>query len=120
MFSRLVTTNQIAQHKNLLSLVKKHLEYDYLKPIVKHNLKAFKTLKSFLKDFTLPPILDSGCGTGESCYWLSQKYPQNPIVGVDKSQYRLSKPKFNSDQILFLRADLEDFWRLCLKHNIYF
>ena len=56
-------------------------------------------------------ILDLGCGTGLSSLYLENKYPENPVIGVDISPAMLavagkkcSKSEFVEDDILeFLR-----------------
>jgi tRNA G46 methylase TrmB len=87
-------------------------------------------------------ILDSCCGTGESSYWLAHAFPECCIIGIDKSLHRLSKAKhchaqnllqtetdaipvtenatgqmpsnlfYERNNLLFVRADVIDFWRL--------
>lgn len=87
-------------------------------------------------------VLDSGCGTGRSSLLLGEMYPDHLIIGVDRSFVRLSKQTSNdddddvsdddeeqspsyvsssrrpicelmSDNVILIRAELVDFWRLC-------
>ena len=36
-------------------------------------------------------ILDSGCGTGESTIHIARRFPNIPVIGIDKSFARLNK-----------------------------
>eukprot|EP00804_Cyclotella_cryptica_P003718 CCRYP_008895-RA/>CCRYP_008895-RA protein AED:0.37 eAED:0.37 QI:146/0.5/0.33/1/0.5/0.33/3/0/435 len=90
-------------------------------------------------DSRVKVILDSGCGTGRSSLIIGERYPDCVVIGIDRSLVRLNKNKeyrnkvdrtSNSDggnengdsqevqpiskNILLLRADLVDFWHLCL------
>jgi tRNA G46 methylase TrmB len=90
-------------------------------------------------------IFDSGCGTGRSTKYLSQKYPKYLIIGIDRSFVRLTKPKSNlphhndnkeenddgdnnhnyqqvychrvTNNAYLVRAELVDFWRCCVEHD---
>ena len=67
-------------------------------------------------------ILDSGCGTGESTIHIARRFPNNPVIGIDKSFARLNKagnPVQTADEdvprnAFWIRAELLDFWRLAL------
>ena len=67
-------------------------------------------------------ILDSGCGTGESTIHIARKFPNNPVIGIDKSGMRLNKagnPAQTAGEdvpqnAFWIRAELLDFWRLAL------
>ena len=67
-------------------------------------------------------ILDSGCGTGESTIHIARRFPNVPVIGIDKSCDRLNKAgnpvQTASDAIppnaFWIRAELLDFWRLAL------
>ena len=61
-------------------------------------------------------VLDSGCGTGVSTVKLAEQFPNDLIVGIDQSDYRLSKSK-NKKNVLFFRANLIDIWSLMEKNN---
>ena len=87
--SREVTSNQQSIHKNLDHVVRKHLETDLLRPFAKHNISAFE---SFIQHYKNQPLIfDSGCGTGRSTLMLAQKHPEAFVVGIDKSETRLTK-----------------------------
>lgn len=67
-------------------------------------------------------ILDSGCGTGESTIHIARKFPNIPVIGIDKSGMRLNKagnPAQTAGEdvpqnAFWIRAELLDFWRLAL------
>ncbi|KAL7554608.1 hypothetical protein ACHAWF_018102 [Thalassiosira exigua] len=77
-------------------------------------------------------ILDRGCGTGRSTFLLGRRHEDCAVIGIDRSLARLSRNRsYNGtdlgddanvdgnvperlDNVLLLRADLPDFWRLCL------
>lgn len=76
---------------------------------------------------TYKVILDSGCGTGESTLNIAIANPGIPVIGIDKSAARLTKARctggnaagLNGDgalpqNMLLMRAELLDFWRLAL------
>ena len=70
----------------------------------------------------LAVILDSGCGTGESTIHIARRFPNIPVIGIDKSCARLNKagnPSQTSGEevpanAFWIRAELLDFWRLAL------
>jgi tRNA G46 methylase TrmB len=69
-------------------------------------------------------ILDSGCGTGESTIHIARRFPNIPVIGIDKSEVRLDKAGNPSQtagedvptNAFWIRAELLDFWRLALDH----
>ena len=69
-------------------------------------------------------ILDSGCGTGESTIHIARRFPNIPVIGIDKSNARLNKAGNPSQtagedvpsNAFWIRAELLDFWRLALEH----
>ena len=72
--------------------------------------------------FTKAVILDSGCGTGESTIHIARRFPNIPVIGIDKSFARLNKagnPVQTAGEdvprnAFWIRAELLDFWRLAL------
>ena len=68
-------------------------------------------------------ILDSGCGTGESTIHIARRFPNIPVIGIDKSYARLNKAGNPSQtegedvpaNAFWIRAELLDFWRLALE-----
>lgn len=67
-------------------------------------------------------ILDSGCGTGESTIHIARRFPNIPVIGIDKSGMRLNKagnPVQTAGEdvprnAFWIRAELLDYWRLAL------
>jgi tRNA G46 methylase TrmB len=111
--SRTIQSNQPSLHPDLRYWVERAREGPpFRKPIASFNADAFARLELWLSASPLPWILDSGCGTGFSTCHLAEQFPQHRIVGVDRSEHRLSKAQSDHDRILWLRADLVDFWRL--------
>ncbi len=119
--SRPVRSNQTGIHEDLFKILQRHRKKPYLKPISRHTLAAFETARRRLATIDRPLILDSGCGTGESSLFLSSMYPEAFVLGLDKSLVRLQKnPLFGTPHdrnVLLLRADLFDFWRLAAREG---
>ena len=147
--AREVLSNQDGPFKDLEKLVRKYAATEYRRPIADHTQKAFADAEQFVEDFYTkghaqsegpscaapqPVILDSGCGTGESTQHLARRFPDYPVIGIDKSAIRLDKAgrAFDTAQsrgteaqtnnaqqnepknIFYVRAELIDFWRLAL------
>ena len=131
---RSVTSNQIDIYKNLEAVVRKYAATTFLRPVADHTREAFEMASDFVRSFygskatgRLDLVLDSGCGTGESTLHLARKFPNVPVIGIDKSSVRLSKAG-NERQLevsaadscdvpanaFWVRAELLDFWRLAL------
>jgi tRNA G46 methylase TrmB len=64
----------------------------------------------------MPLILDAGCGVGLSTFHLARQFPDHFVVGVDQSSDRLARntawPAALPDNLIRVRADLVDYWRL--------
>lgn len=121
--SKSVTSNQPGLHERLDELVLKHIRNDYEKPYQKHNLLAFDCfLKKLEENHYSELILDSGCGTAMSSRILAMANPESLVVGIDQSYKRLNKHTEEPlpDNCLLLRANCEDFWRLCVTQKVYF
>jgi tRNA G46 methylase TrmB len=84
----------------------------FRKPVATFNATAFAQVEHWLAESKAPWILDSGCGTGLSTLALAEQFPHARVVGVDRSAHRLSKTTAQHERILWVRADLVDFWRL--------
>ena len=131
---RSVTSNQEDIYKNLEAVVRKYAATTFLRPLADHTREAFDKASDFVRSFygsratgRLDLVLDSGCGTGESTLHLAKKFPNVPVIGIDKSAVRLSKAG-NERQLevsagdacdvpanaFWVRAELLDFWRLAL------
>ena len=147
--AREILSNQDGPFKDLEKLVRKYSATEYKRPIADHTRNAFADAEQFIEDFYTkestqsgvtscgtpqPVILDSGCGTGESTQHLARRFPDYPVIGIDKSAIRLDKAgkAFDTAQsrgiearngdaqqeapknIFYVRAELIDFWRLAL------
>lgn len=133
-----VKSNQEDIYKNLEAVVRKYAATTFLRPVADHTREAFEMALDFVCSFygskatgrltgRLDLVLDSGCGTGESTLHLARKFPNVPVIGIDKSAVRLSKAG-NERQLevsagascdvpanaFWVRAELLDFWRLAL------
>ena len=130
---RAVTSNQEDVYKNLEAVVRKYAATTFLRPVADHTREAFEQSCDFVRGFygehrdCAELVLDSGCGTGESTLHLVRKFPEVPVIGIDKSAVRLSKAG-NGRQLevsagscevpanaFWVRAELLDFWRLALE-----
>ena len=97
--------------------VAQHGTYLNKRPIAKHTAAAFQTAAEFARSRATPIIIDAGCGTGRSTLKLAERHPDHTIIGVDRSEARLSKGRRVPDNALLLRAELGDFWRLLNDSN---
>lgn len=118
MSSRKVASNQDSVHEDLEDVVRKHLESEYKKPIRDFSKVAFESLLPKLESAS-SIILDSCCGVGESTIRIAKENPESLVVGIDKSEERLSKFTTHykdklkaSDNAVTSRVDLFDFWKL--------
>ena len=132
MTARSVTSNQDDIYKNLEAVVRKYAATTFLRPVADHTREAFEQACDFVRGFNAAGcaelVLDSGCGTGESTLHLARKFPNVPVIGIDKSAVRLSKAG-NERQLevsaggscdvpanaFWVRAELLDFWCLALE-----
>jgi tRNA (guanine-N7-)-methyltransferase len=120
--SSVVTSNQTGVHKDLESSIKKYLANSFRKPYRPFSAEIFHQANEIISDTNLPVILDSGCGTGESSFILSEQNQDALIIGIDKSEKRLDK--FISDDniyckgnLILIRADVIDIWRMIKQSN---
>ena len=97
--------------------VAQHATFLAKRPIAKHTAAAFQTASEFARSRAAPLIIDAGCGTGRSTLKLAERYPDRTVIGVDRSEARLSKSNDAPDNALLLRAELGDFWRLLNDSN---
>jgi len=110
---RIISTQQEV-HEHLDETVLKHMDNAWQKPIADHTLKAFDATQAWFQQQSGDLILDSCCGDGESTRWLATNNPDAIVIGLDKSETRLSK-KEEEDlprNCRLVRADVNDFWRL--------
>jgi tRNA (guanine-N7-)-methyltransferase len=117
--SRIIDSAQSGPHEKLASLVLKHRDTPFRKPISPASQAAFdNVMKQW--DRRAPILLDAGCGVGWSTLKLAQQHPDHFVLGVDQSEDRLSrgKPEAMPLNAFFARADLIDFWRLLAQAGI--
>jgi len=127
--ARSVTTNQEGLYKDLERVVRKYAGTRFLRPVADHTREAFSKALDFVNSFyanregAKDVILDSGCGTGESTLHIAKRFPNIPVIGIDKSAARLDRacsgksPSSTGDvppNAFWVRAELLDFWRLAL------
>jgi tRNA (guanine-N7-)-methyltransferase len=112
--SKKIFTNQDGVHPNLEKTVKRHLESAFLKPVSEHTKAAFDSTATFVAAAGRPLILDSCCGVGDSSRALAGQFPTHTVIGVDKSASRITRERGGEepDNLLLVRADLNDFFRL--------
>ncbi len=128
--SKAIVSNQQGVHEKLDEIVKRHLENDFKKPYQQHTQQAFADIDAKVTSFIASNpsgniILDACCGVGQSTRLLAQQNPSALVIGVDKSDHRLSRnvEGFSSDNgfvannFHLVRADLNDFYRLVKAAN---
>lgn len=114
--SKPVTSDQDGVHPKLIETVERHRNTTYQRPVADHTKRAFDQLADEITLNNSPLILDAGCGTGMSTEQLATQYPDFWVIGVDKSDHRLSKPDTSlPDNARLIRADLVDFYRLSVE-----
>ena len=104
--------DEAAVHQLVERHVAQHATYLERRPIAKHTAAAFQTASDFARSRAAPLIIDAGCGTGRSTLKLAERYPDRTVIGVDRSEARLSRSNEVPANALLLRAELGDFWRL--------
>jgi tRNA (guanine-N7-)-methyltransferase len=116
--SRPVDSRQNGAHARLATIVQRHLDQPFRRPVAEHSRRAFDELALRLADDPRPRVLDSGCGTGASTLRLARLHADALVIGVDKSAHRLQTGQREVAMIdaprnaLLLRCDLVDFWLL--------
>lgn len=127
--SRSVQSNQDGPHRNLIKIVEKHRRSTFEKPLSAHSKASFEQAQAWLEQWpSRPLVLDSCCGVGQSSLRLAAENPDCSVIAVDKSQHRLKRAEsWAVDNLLLLRADLNDFYRLASaagwllqKHALYY
>lgn len=126
---RSVTSNQDSIHKDLEKTVRKYARTQYMRPIALHTQEAFEQAREKILTWagqsdiaSIPVVLDSGCGTGDSTVHLARRFPDCAVLGIDKSEVRIGKSRNTSHvgpegipaNAFWIRAELLDFWRLVL------
>ncbi len=116
--SKIVFSNQSGVHQNLEAVVRKHLDSVFQKPIAMHTRQAFKVVSNRLEEVSgRSLILDACCGVGDSTRQLARMFPDHWVIGVDKSESRImrERPGGMADNLILMRADLNDFYRLAVE-----
>lgn len=112
-----VISNQSGVYDRLEEVITKYLTTEYRAPIALHTQEVFQNLD--IMNISEPLILDLGCGTGMSTYNLAEQYPNSFVIGIDKSEDRLTK--YNSKMLpnmKLVRADIFPFLQLCAAHKV--
>lgn len=114
--SRRIVTNQPGPHRDLAARVTRALTHPWRKPVAAHTREAFAQAEAWRAARAESPlILDAGCGVGLSTRRLAQAFPDHAVLGVDRSESRLTREHGPlPDNALLVRADLVDFWRLAV------
>ena len=113
-----IHTEQSSIHTDLAKIVARHAQHSFQKPYAEHNQQAFALMLDTWAQRGFAPLRrDSGCGVGESTLHIARAHPKCFVVGVDQSQVRIQTQKTwwrdaMPENILWLRADVVDFWRL--------
>lgn len=118
-----IQTAQQTVHTDLETIVRKHQQHPFQKPIAAHAQAVWQLLKQELQANRGRLILDNGCGTAQSTQYLQQQYPDHLIIACDKSLARLQRNPFapwapeqlvlSVDNVRLCRVDCVDFIRLC-------
>ncbi|WP_444679196.1 tRNA (guanine(46)-N(7))-methyltransferase TrmB [Halomonas sp. E19] len=118
--SRSITSNQDGPHQDLARRVERALAAPLRKPVAEHTRHAFARAQAWRERHMTGPaapplILDAGCGVGLSTRALAERFADHLVIGVDRSESRLSRNHGAlPGNALLVRADLVDFWRLAL------
>lgn len=113
--SKAIISNQDDINENLIDIVGKHLNTEFKKPISAHTQQAFDEVNTLVQAFKGPIILDSCCGVGQSSRIIAKQNPDALVIGVDKSDNRISRnveDLWQVENYHLVRADLNDFYRL--------
>ena len=121
--SREIFSAQTGVHAQLAKLVARHASNAYRKPIADYNQRAFHaSMDCWHARGGASLILDAGCGVGLSTYCLAQQFPAHFVIGIDQSEDRLARGAGWSQPVppnmLLVRADLVDYWRLLDKARV--
>jgi tRNA (guanine-N7-)-methyltransferase len=119
-----VTSSQTGIHEQLSTLVARHASSEFLKPITAYNRAAFDAgMAAWRAAGDMPLILDAGCGVGLSTLHLAAQFPDHFVIGVDQSADRLGRnvlwPGPMPRNVIHVRADLVDYWRLMLQAGVH-
>lgn len=115
--SRIISSAQSHIHQQLSGRVARHASSLFQKPVASYNQHAFDaSMLHWHNAGALPLIVDAGCGIGLSTHYLARQFPDHFVIGVDQSADRLARtlawPHPVPPNLLLVRADLIDYWRL--------
>ncbi|CAL60362.1 Putative tRNA (guanine-N(7)-)-methyltransferase [Herminiimonas arsenicoxydans] len=101
----------------------RHATHVFQKPITDYNRAAFQhSMTAWQQAGAKPLILDAACGVGLSSLHLATQFPDHFVIGVDQSADRIARnthwPHPMPSNVLRLRADLVDYWRLLLQSGV--
>ncbi len=113
-----VSSNQQNTHPGLPSLLRRHLETRWRKPVAAFNKEAFEQIGEALAKTPRPLVLDSFCGTGLSTAQLARLYPDHLVIGIDQSAQRLARHNRTEGHYLLLRAECEPLWLLMVEAGL--
>ena len=121
--SRNITSAQTGIHEQLHVRVARHAGGIFQKPVADYNRNAFDlSMTAWEQAGSAPLILDTGCGIGLSTYHLATQFPASFVIGIDQSADRLARglvwPHPVPANLLLVRADLIDYWRLLHAANV--
>ena len=106
-----VHSNQHGVHEDIAGTVKKHQQNAWQEPIPEHTRIAADKIIRLADEHKGPLIVDSFCGTGMSTARLAALFPEALVVGIDKSQDRLTKHvSGKTDNYHLIRASCEHTW----------
>lgn len=117
-----IVSNQDGPHPGLAKTLARHLARPFAPPAGARRAALYEALAPLIAAAQAEGraiILDSGCGRGESSFWFAQQHPEALVLGVDKSEQRLSMAEKQAQPpgLHFLRAELSDLWLLAWQHG---
>jgi tRNA G46 methylase TrmB len=112
-----VWSTQNGPNENLLKTLNRYDKELYQRPIAEFSKKTFKDILEQVNTFGNKVIvLDICCGTGESTFNQAKIYPNNLIIGIDKSLSRLERNNsFKTElpeNVLLVRGEVFDLYYL--------
>ncbi|MEE4637232.1 MAG: SAM-dependent methyltransferase [Wenzhouxiangella sp.] len=113
--SRVPRSSQSGLHRRLDEVVLRHLSSGWRQPVRGFSHAAFSGLER-LAGADL--IVDAGCGTAHSAVVLAHRFPNHTIIGVDRSAARLARSPALPANVVLVRAELADFWRLARTNGL--
>lgn len=108
-----VVSSQVDPHRNLQRKLLRYERSSFVNSIPNYARDEFLLIKEVIRQRKV--ILDSGCGTGESSFKLAELFPDNLVIGIDKSAHRLQRRHMHGKlpkNLIFVRCDLVHFWQL--------